>query len=462
MSIYDNLLEYSKSDYYAFHMPGHKRQSLDGLPSNIDITEIDGFDDLHEPEGIILEEQHRIARLYKAKASFILVNGSTVGNLVGIYGFLKASDTCLIDRSSHRSIYNAVKVTGCDVQYLSNISADNIIEQLNSNTKIRLVVLTSPSYEGIVLNIEEIARVCHEYDVALMVDCAHGAHFGFHECFPKSPVELGADIVVMSLHKTLPALTQTAVLHVCSDRVNIDRIREAIDIFETSSPSYVLMASVSKAMDIIGKEDAFLEYVKLLKAFYKENADLKHLKLWQDSYDKKDISKVVISCKKTEITGPKLLDILNETYHLQMEMAAADYVIAMTSMYDTKEGFNRLTKALHDIDSSLKGIDTTEIEHELVTDLKAVHNIDQITKDIFPVQKLKAKEVKDYDWESVSIDKACGRICAKPVLIYPPGSPVIVEGEVYDDSLINTIKKASDLGLHVPGLSDAKEVVVIK
>lgn len=462
MSIYDNLLEYSKSDYYAFHMPGHKRQPVDGLPSNIDITEIEGFDDLHEPEGIILEEQHRIARLYKAKASFILVNGSTVGNLVGVYGFLKSSDTCLIDRGSHRSVYNAVKVTGCDVQYISTISVDKIREQLSDNPRICLVVLTSPSYEGAVLNIEEIARVCHEYDVALMVDCAHGAHFGFHEIFPKSPVELGADIVVMSLHKTLPALTQTAVLHICSDRIDIDRIKEAIDIFETSSPSYVLMASVSKAMDIIEKEDAFFEYVNQLKAFYEDNKDLKHLQLWQDTYDKKDIGKVVISCKKTEITGPKLLNILNETYHLQMEMAASDYVIAMTSMYDTNEGFSRLTKALHDIDSSLKGVDIIECDLEIVSDIEAIHYKDHIVNDIFPVQRLKAKEVKDYDWESVSINMACGRICAKAVLIYPPGSPVIVEGEVYDDNLINTIMKASDLGLHVPGLSDTKEVVVIR
>lgn len=459
MSLHKKLKEYSKSGVYPFHMPGHKRNLNIEMPNpyEIDITEIHDMDDLHDPSGVILEEMKRGAALYGSDKCYLLVNGSTVGNLCAIYACCKPKDTILIERSCHKSVYNAVQIAGCSVKYLYSDIEDNIYrgvsvqtveEALDKDINIKAIVITSPTYEGYVSPIEDIAKLAHGRGIILIVDAAHGAHLGFDEYFPKSPVELGADITIMSMHKTLPALTQTALMHVNGSRVDFQRLEEAIDIFETSSPSYVLMSSISKAFDLVEKENSFSSYVYELKEFYKMAKQLKTLEIIQPDVDKRDASKIIISTAKANISGPQLADICREKYAIEFEMSSFDYVLAMTSMSDTKEGYRRLIEALLAIDKDISTKDKSEATFAGDINIK-------------PAKKYELSQVREMEYENCSIAGAMGRVSFSEICIYPPGSPIVVPGEIIDEKAIELINAATGAGLHVTGLKD-KGICVVK
>ena len=276
MSLHETLSEYSKTDMYPFHMPGHKR-ALDGV-YKIDMTEVEGVDDLHDPEGVIAAEQERLSKVYEVDKSFILVGGSTVGNLAAIYGVLDEGDLILIPRNAHKSIYNGIILRHLRVGYIypkideggiySAVTVEEIENAIEREGKPKAVVVISPTYEGFVSNVKDIADYCHERGIILIVDAAHGAHLGFNSAFPSQPAKY-ADATVVGLHKTLPALTQSAALHLQGPRISASKIKAALDIFETSSPSYVLMESISKCIDVLeNSTNIFEDYVENLKDFY--------------------------------------------------------------------------------------------------------------------------------------------------------------------------------------------------
>ena len=225
MSNLINKLKENKA--LPMHMPGHKRNTeyfpQIGKVLGLDITEIEGYDNLHSPCGILKDSMEDASRLFGAEKSIYLVNGSTCGILAGITALAGEGDKILIDRASHKSVYNALELCGAEPVYIlpefhpeyginAGISAASVEKALKDSPDITLVVITSPTYEGVVSDIEQIAKICHIYGAVLMVDSAHGAHFGFAD-FPKSAVSCGADIVISSLHKTLCGLTQTAICH---------------------------------------------------------------------------------------------------------------------------------------------------------------------------------------------------------------------------------------------------------
>ncbi len=365
------LKEYSTKDYYPFHMPGHKRTSFAlGEPSFIDITEIDGFDDLHHPTGLILETERCAAQLWKARRSFLLVNGSTVGILAAVSASLSDGDEVLIAENSHKSVRHA-----CFLNRLRNntvspiqtgfgidgqITPASVENSLLKHPGIKGVVLTSPTYEGIVSDVASIAKIVHAHDAILIVDEAHGAHFGMHQDLPQSAVTNGADLVVQSLHKTLPSLTQTAVLHIASDRIPEETVQKYLDIFETSSPSYVLMAGMSRCIALLTeqRELLFSKYLKELTKWYESSRDYQHLSVLmkedlspEEAFDK-DPGKIILRSDMTGIDGKALAACLRDVYHLETERAQGDIVIAMTSICDSAEGFRRLSAALREIDEN--------------------------------------------------------------------------------------------------------------
>ena len=222
--MYQQLISYGESDVYPFHMPGHKRRALPfPNPYTIDITEIDGFDNLHHAEGLIREAEERAAKLYGADRSYYLVNGSTCGLLAAICAAARRGDKVLAARNCHKAVYHAISMQGLAAEFLypaitrgdlqGQITAAQVEEALTKHPDIAVVILASPTYEGIVSDVAAIAACCHAHGAALIVDEAHGAHFGFGAGFPENAVRLGADAVIMSLHKTLPSFTQTALLH---------------------------------------------------------------------------------------------------------------------------------------------------------------------------------------------------------------------------------------------------------
>ena len=264
-TLYDRLKEYGRSDYYGFHMPGHKRNLTllgEAFPYGIDITEIDGFDDLHHAEGILKSAQERAARVYHGEETHFLINGSSVGILSAIAGVTRRGDTILVARNCHKSVYHAIEMNGLNPVYLTpgfhtsvqmntEISPQAVRKALTENPKIRAVVIVSPTYDGVVSDVEAIAEAVHEKGIPIIVDEAHGAHFGFHPYFPENANKKGADIVIHSLHKTLPSLTQTALLHMNGNFVNRGKVRRYLHMLQSSSPSYVLMASIDFCVDLL-------------------------------------------------------------------------------------------------------------------------------------------------------------------------------------------------------------------
>ena len=473
--LYDKLMEYSKSEDYPMHMPGHKRNTELCKPMNpysFDITEIKGFDNLHQPEEILLNLSERISRLYGANCSYPLVNGSTAGILAGISAAVHPGDKVLVARNCHKSVYHGVilldlKPVYCYPQNIEQfalhggILPEEIEESLITHSDIKLVVITSPTYEGVVSDISEIAKVAHKYGAYLLVDEAHGAHFGFHKGFPQSAVRLGADLIIQSLHKTLPSLTQTAVLHCNAGELNA-RIRKYLAIYQSSSPSYVLMAGIDQCIQLLEEraEDLFERYHNRLMKFYQEMGELKYLRLLckdrigQDGIYDLDPSKLTISVRGTGMNGHELHQLLQQDYHIMLEMDAVDYVLAMTSIGDTEEGFERLKEALRSIDQKIedrivaKAGQITDAElAQMAQRKKEPHRIMPPRIDRWP------SEAWDEPVKSVDFEDSTGEVSAAFLSLFPPGAPLLIPGEVISQELIDYILQAKEQGITVTGLT---------
>lgn len=285
----------------------------------------------------------------------------------------------------------------------------------------------------------------HKYGVPLIVDEAHGAHFKYSEKFPQSALGLGADVVVQSLHKTLPSLTQTALLHVGREAVNKKRLIADIDrylnMFQSTSPSYILMGSINRCIRLMNSERgrAVMDnYTKELEKLRRKLEKLRVIKLAKSD----DISKLVIYTEDGCLQGKQLYDILLKRYRIQLEMASLRYVIAMTGPGDTKEYYDRFYDALCEIDKELAGRSGT-------SDIGSSETVN-ISRPVIKMNLYDAVNCEDK--ESVEYHDACGRVSASTVCIYPPGIPLVCPGEVINRNMIDTVDNAFRDGLDVMGL----------
>ena len=466
MELYEQLKEYGNGDCYPFHMPGHKRNLQSGPLSGlyqIDITEIDGFDDLHHPESVILKAQKRAAAFYHSEETYFLINGSTSGILSAVSAITNGGDTLLIARNCHKAVYHAAFLNHMKVRYVYpeiysgyDIAGEITVEKVkrkinaicgedNKEGKLAGVIITSPTYDGISSDIKGIADVVHRYGVPLIVDQAHGAHFGIHQDFPDSAICQGADLVIHSVHKTLAAPTQTALLHKNGSLVDRERLKRYLRIYQSSSPSYPLMAGIDEAIGIAQQEgeerlSLLLEY---RKKFLRAVGSCKYIRICPYT----EPGKLVISVKGSSMTGRQLYDILRERYHLQMEMASGTYVLAILSMMDRAEGMERLSDAL------------CEIDRELCFSSE---------KDL-PLPYLESAPPKSMElWESFAgayeeedICKSQGRIAAEFVSLYPPGIPLLTPGEIITEQIVDIIEKYQRNGYAIQGTDNHKIKVVI-
>ncbi|WMJ85375.1 aminotransferase class I/II-fold pyridoxal phosphate-dependent enzyme [Anaerocolumna sp. MB42-C2] len=509
MNLYDKLLKYRVSDYYPMHMPGHKRNK-DLLtmvnPYSIDITEIDGFDNLHHAEEVLLQGMERAADLYKSHFTGYLVGGSTAGILTGISACTKKGDKILVARNSHKSVYHGIYLNELEPVYIypqtepqfgisGGIFPEKVEEMLIKHPDIKLVVLTSPTYEGILSDIKSIADITHKYGVPLMVDEAHGAHLGFHPGFPKGSVGLGADIVIHSIHKTLPALTQSALIHVNGNLADVEEIKRYLAIYQSSSPSYLLMAGIEQCITLLKEkgEELFEEYYNQLTLFYNRMEGLKYLRILtgdrvkSNGYFAFDPSKIVISVKGLEKNGIDLYTCLLKQYHIQMEMVSKDYILGMTSIGDTREGFKRLGDALLEIDNQYKecrlqdnkNSDKKENEDESGNnsrnekDLMLQKNTieksdnkqvgDYADNHVYPQRVMSSNDAYNRPREVILLSDSIGRITAEYINLYPPGIPLLVPGEKISKDIYLKIIGYQESGLSIQGLEDTgKCIKVIK
>lgn len=476
MNLYDKLVRYGGSGCYPMHMPGHKRNTdmMHMLnPYTLDITEIEGFDNLHHAEGILKEGMSRAAALYGSEHTDYLVGGSTAGILAGIAACTRKGDRILAARNCHKSVYHAIELNELLPVYLypqqedafginGGISPEKTEEMLIRHPDIKLVVITSPTYEGILSDIKKISETVHRFGIPLLVDEAHGAHLGFHSSWPENSVRLGADIVIHSIHKTLPALTQTGLIHVNGKLVDYDEVLRYLGMYQSSSPSYVLMAGIEQCIGLLEqkREELFKEYEERLKLFRDRMGQLEKLRLLTreevraaGGFDY-DPSKIVISAKGVGLTGNRLYYGLLDDYKIQMEMAAKDYVLGITSICDTDEGFVRLAEALLGIDSRA-GLNSTDSGADNDGSTGGLVIKDKEGAGTYPDIAMPSHKAYEAPKESVPLKGSAGRTAAEYVYLYPPGIPLLVPGERISEKLIREIAVYRENGLSVQGMRDA-------
>lgn len=422
-----SLKQYLKEQtYIPMHMPGHKRNEqfsmLEGY--DIDVTEITGCDDLYHPTGILKESMARAARLYQCRRSFYLVNGSTCGILAALHALSKKNKKLILARNCHKSVYRAIELLKLSPVYLypetdengifGCISPKKIKTTVNAHPDAALLLLTSPTYEGVCSDISSICSIAHSYNIPVMIDAAHGAHLGFDPYFPENPIALGADIAVESLHKTLPSLTQTALLQINGPRVDDDAVLNSLSLFQTSSPSYVLMASIDSCIGLIAQEGPtlFSQWREMLHTFY-STIQLKNLKLYD--CPGRDRSKIVILCGQAGISGRQCAALLRENYHIEVEMAAPAYVIALSGLGEKKENLSALKAALEEIDRSC---------------IPCRFSVPPWPEEAFAAPQFPPEQQKLQE----------GAVSADTLWAYPPGIPLLLPNEVISKEVLKLIR----------------------
>mgnify|MGYP004641860917 CR=1 FL=1 len=519
--ILSKLDKYKDENIVPMHMPGAKRNKElielymgdMGNPYEKDITEINGFDNMHNAETIIKDAFDEAAELYGADESWYLVNGSTAGNMSAICGVTHKNDVVIMARNCHISVYNAVILNELNPVYIypeydeeygyyKGITLKEIkviVDKYSSDhdrNDIKAVILTSPTYEGNVSDIKSIAEYLHQYNIPLIVDEAHGAHFNFSESFPQSAVKSGADVVINSVHKTLPSLTQTAIMHINYGIVDVERIRRYWNIYQSTSPSYILMSSIARSLSIV-KNDGdklFAEYVDKLTILRNGLSELKHIRLINTD----DISKLVLGYKDAKW----LYDTLFYKYKIQLEMSSIKYVIAMTSIFDSQEYYDRFLAALKEIDeeldnrvlAALKEIDeeidesiskydredilNSKVDKDLDNRFNSRHNGEADNRlnyssinnqdngnkvniaDFRDEQALtiaeafNKRDLSGCDEIQMNNEKIYGKISGESVYVYPPGIPILCPGEVITRKIIAILKAAGEAGLEVVGVKE--------
>ena len=455
MRLYDALTAYSCTDAVPMHMPGHKRQAQDYLiGADLDITEIDGFDNLHDAEGLLRDAMAHAAAVWGSTYAAFCVNGSTGGILAGIHTVAGQGGTILVARNCHKSVWHAIELCRLDPVWLTPSVADEcdifasmppevVEDALTKHPDARLVVITSPTYEGIISDIAGICAAAHRRGVPVLVDEAHGAHLGFAP-FPHGAVRAGADIVIQSLHKTLPSLTQTAIAHVQGDLVSYAAFLRSKNIFETSSPSYLLMASCDGCAHLLAdRPELIADWHAMLADFRAQTAGLRRLRVLAPAgadVFAHDPSKLILSTRGTNLTGPALMTRLRDEFAIELEMASGDYALAMTGLGTTREHLHRLADALAAIDATL---DDTPAPATL-------------TLPPPPEQAMRPADAIAAPKALLPLEQSEGRIAAGYLWAYPPGIPLLAPGQRVTRAALDAIAALRERGVE---LRDVIEVV---
>lgn len=458
-------------------MPGHKlsRGIPHGLSRDVlqlDVTEVEGTDNLHYPEGIIKEAQELAAKAFGADRTFFLVNGSTCGIIAAIMSVCARGQKLIIGRDSHKSVVSGLILSGAEPVYVypdynssfgipESISSHEIENALRENPDAAAVLITRPNYYGICGDIESIAETVHSHGKILIVDEAHGAHLAFSPLLPPSSLEFGADICIQSAHKTLPAVTQGAYMHIKGTRADIDRIKFNLAMLQTSSPSYIIMTYLDIARELMETEGGkkFETLLDNIEAFKNNIANINVYRVLSNKIlgtnILQDPTRLVVNTKGLGITGYEAERILREQFSTQVEMADYENLVLITTVADTSQSFERLSESLTrlsqikpDMDWKRKSVKLMEI----VLGHKSTGNV------------LKMAPYKAYSAEKqwMPLEKSGGRICANTVTPYPPGIPALYPGEMIDDSIAEYIKNIIEAGGKVNGIDNNNSVQVIK
>lgn len=465
--LFDALLSYMKVKPFSFHVPGHKNGTVfhekgKNIYNNllkIDATELDGLDDLHAPDGPILEAQKLLSKLYNTKKSFFLVNGSTCGNLAMIMGNCSEQDIVFVQRNCHKSVFHAIMLAKAKPIFLQTtvneewgtaegVSIQTLRKAIKTYPMAKAIILTYPSYYGIGENIEELISVAHENGLKVLVDEAHGAHFIAGKPFLNSSLNYGADFVVQSAHKTLPALTMGSFLHV-NNHIDDDKMVEMyLRIFQSSSPSYPIMASLDLARSFVGTlTERDLQYTQTrIEEFKRKIDDIVGIRVLKHQTDSYDILKVTIQTDGT-FTGYQLQTELQK-HHIYCELADPKNILFILPILKDGQQFN-YDQTIH---SLALAVELLKRNNQVFKESKSlVYDLEELTE-----LKLSFNEMNKRKKEYVAIKEAIGCICAETIIPYPPGIPFLLNGEEITHQKLEYLQEMIDLGAKFHGASKLK------
>lgn len=480
LPLLQELIKYHDEKNLLLSMPGNKcgigflgdefGEKFANRLGFLDITEVDPLDNLHCPEGVIKEAQKLLAKTYNANKAYFLVNGSSSGNLAAIFSAFDEGDEVLVERNCHKSIYNGLILRKLKVKYIEPIIDDengvflppnkeNIYKIFEACSNPKGIILTYPNYFGITYDIEEIILDLKSKGLKVIIDCAHGAHFGINKRLPKSVASLG-NYVVLSAHKTLPALTQGAYLLVNDENSTLEFY---LKTFMTTSPSYLIMGSLDYAryyLDNNGEK----EYGKLIEVAesWKEKVNkLKKVRILckddlNEQYKGKIINETKIKSKEEYdidlsryililpkgYSGHKLLDYLR-TQKIQAEMSFSRGVVLILSPFNSEEDFKLIYEAIWNLEmNSISG----QIESKYFSDI--------------PEKKYEPYEVFKLSGEWCEIEKSAGHIAKEAIIPYPPGIPLVCQGEIISAKAIDIIRDYVDNKKSILGIEKNKVLVI--
>ncbi|MEC1751542.1 aminotransferase class I/II-fold pyridoxal phosphate-dependent enzyme [Bacillus mojavensis] len=457
--LYHALIQHARRNSHSFHVPGHhngdvffdEAKTIYNPLLTIDLTELSGLDDLHHPSGVIKEAQDLVSQLYGAAESFFLVNGTTVGNLAMILSVCDPGDTILIQRNCHKSVFHAVDLAGAEPVYLApdidefmhvptHVPLDTIKEALKAYPDAKGLVLTNPTYYGHSADLTEIISEAHQYGIPVLVDEAHGAHFVLGEPFPASALQMGADIVVQSAHKTLPAMTMGSYLHLNSNRIERNRVADYLNRLQSSSPSYPIMASLDLAR----------AYVQHMIEEHKLSDVLQHIQSIKQTFDSLTYAETVEPANQRLSTDPLKLTIRSKCGHSGFTLQKIlERVNIFTELADENQvllvlplgGKRRIdAETIKNIDHEIEKTPSDQIN------VSAEWVAQPIT--VLPYQR---KVLNTLQKEYVNFNEAAGRLNAEDVIPYPPGIPMIMAGERITRESVQKLSRLISMKTHVQG-----------
>jgi len=465
--LFDALKTYVENETIAFHVPGHKKgQGMhshfrDFVGDNVlsmDVTVFKSVDSLHNPRSVIKRAQELAAEAYGSDSCFFSVHGTSGAIQVMIMSVVGFGDKILVPRNVHKSVTAGIILSGCHPIYMQpevddvvgvalNVTPEMVKTSLEEHPDAKAVLIINPTYYGVTTDIEKIAAIAHGYSIPLIVDEAHGPHLKFSDKLPISAMEAGADMCAQSTHKLVGALTQGSLLHVRGTLIDVNRVKSLMNMMHTTSPSYILMASLDVARMQMVKEGKWLleQTVKLahhlrymintipgLYCFGEEVLSLK------GAYGF-DPTKITINSRGIGLSGYDLEKMLAENYKIQVELSDMYNVLAVVTIGDTEDSVSKLYNALKSISDEMKQVYYLERPIELPK---------------IPLRTMSPREAYYSCSKRMPLDESVGEICAEMIMAYPPGIPIITQGEIISDEIIRYIKVLKMAGLDIQGTED--------
>lgn len=466
--LFDALMEYVNNDTIPFHVPGHKKgQGMDNEFKNfvgtnvlsIDVTVFKQVDSLHKPTGPIKLAQELSADAHNADNTFFCVHGTSGAIQAMIMSVVNQGDKIIVPRNVHKSITAGIILSGATPVYMHpeihqavgvalNVTPETVRATLEDNPDAKAVLIINPTYYGVSADIVKIADIVHEYEIPLIVDEAHGPHLHFNNSLPICAMDAGADMCAQSTHKIVGSMTQASLLHVRKGLVDVNRVKTVMSLLQTTSPSYILLASLDVArrqMAIEGKEllnntielaDYAREKINNINGYYCFGKEVVN-KPGAYGFDP---TKITITCKDLGISGNELERILAEKYFIQPEMSDLYNVLCVFSLGDTKKNVDALINALE------------EISHGESCNLGKKINI--VEMPAIPQSVLTPRDAFNSKTVSIPLKDSLGQISAEFLMAYPPGIPILCPGEIITKDIVDYVEELKNANLYVQGTED--------